>query len=160
MVQKNNRILPSKDRTEKKLDWKKLIVHARLFSTREYWWDVIVRSCWDVVTKFQEDLKETYHGDLLATFHLDVVGFFIWDVPVTLLERMKRRHYDVATIGWDSFLILTNNSVTIGLNFLLLSISEVISSKTISNLRFLFRLYFSVFLQRFMSFEYSIKALE
>ena len=35
-----------------------------------------------------------------------------------------------------SFLPLTNNSVTIGLRFLLLSISAIISSRTINDLRF------------------------
>ena len=79
-----------------------------------------------------------------------------WNVWRDVITTLPRR----SVAGWDSFLILTNNSVTIGLSFLLLSISEVISPKTISNLRFLFRLYFSVFLQRFISFEYSIKALE
>ena len=56
---------------------------------------------------------------------------------------------------------MINNSVTIGLSFLLLSISAIISSKTINILHFLFGLYYSMFLQiSFISFEYSIKALE
>ena len=33
---KNNRTVPNKDRTEGKLNEKKIIVHVRLFSTREY----------------------------------------------------------------------------------------------------------------------------
>ena len=50
-----------------------------------------------------------------------------------------------------------NNSVTIGLRFLLLSMSAIISSKTINILRF----YLGCILQCFYKFlEHSIKALE
>ena len=60
-----------------------------------------------------------------------------------------------------SFLPLINNSVTTGLGFLLLSISATITSKTINISRFLFELYFSMFLQiSSILFEYSIKLLE
>ena len=60
-----------------------------------------------------------------------------------------------------SFLPLINSSVTIGLSFLLLNISAIISSKTINFLHLLFGLYFSMFLWiSFISFEYSIKALK
>ena len=56
---------------------------------------------------------------------------------------------------------LINNSVTVGLSLLLLSLSAIISSKTINILRFLFELYSSMFLQiSSISFEYSMKALE
>ena len=44
------------------------------------------------------------------------------------------------------FLTLIDNSVTIGLGFSLLSISAMISSKTINILRFLFGLYSSILL--------------
>ena len=40
-----------------------------------------------------------------------------------------------------SFLPLTNNSVTVGLSLILLRISAIMSSKTISMLRFLVGLY-------------------
>ena len=53
-----------------------------------------------------------------------------------------------------NFLPLINNSDTIGLNYFLLSISAITSSKTINYLHFLFELYSSI------SFEYSIKTLE
>ena len=53
-----------------------------------------------------------------------------------------------------NFLPLINNSDTIGLNYFLLSISAIISLKTINYLHFLFELYSSI------SFEYSIKTLE
>ena len=60
-----------------------------------------------------------------------------------------------------SFLFLKNNSVPIGLTFLLLSISAIIWSKTVNILRLLFGLYCSVFLWiSSISFEYSIKTLE
>ena len=61
-----------------------------------------------------------------------------------------------------SFVPLINNSVTIGLSFLLLSITAIISSKKKKkNLRFLLGMYSSVFLYiSSISFEYSIKALE
>ena len=45
-----------------------------------------------------------------------------------------------------SFLPLMNNSVITGFSFLLLSISEIIPSKTIKILRSLFGLYSSMFL--------------
>ena len=44
------------------------------------------------------------------------------------------------------FLPLINNSVTIGLSFLLLSISDIISSKTINIFRFSFGFYSSIFI--------------
>ena len=60
-----------------------------------------------------------------------------------------------------NFLPRINNSVTIGLNYFLLSISAIISSKTINYLCFLFELYSSIFLSiSSISFEYSIKTLE
>ena len=60
-----------------------------------------------------------------------------------------------------SFLPLMNNSVTIRLSFLLLSISTIVSLKTINILRFLFGLCSSIFLCiSSMSFDYWIKALE
>ena len=60
-----------------------------------------------------------------------------------------------------SFPPLTNNLVTIGLNFLLLSFSAIISSNMINIFRFLFGFYSLIFLKiSFTSFEYSIKALE
>ena len=60
-----------------------------------------------------------------------------------------------------SFLPLINNSVNIGLSFLLLSISANISSKTINILCSLFGFYSSMFLyiSSILS-EYLIKALE
>ena len=45
-----------------------------------------------------------------------------------------------------SFLPMSNNSVTTGLGFLLLSILAITLSKTIKLLRFLIGLYYSVFL--------------
>ena len=60
-----------------------------------------------------------------------------------------------------SFLPLKNNSVIIGLSFLLLRISANISPKKINILRFLFELYSSMFLLiSSISFEYSLKASE
>ena len=60
-----------------------------------------------------------------------------------------------------SFLTLINNLVTTGLSFLLLNISATISSNAMNILRFLFGLYFSIFFYpSYISFEYSIKALE
>ena len=44
------------------------------------------------------------------------------------------------------FLPLINNSVTIGLSFLLLSISAIISSNAINSSRSLSELYYSIFL--------------
>ena len=35
LVHSNNRTVPNKDRTYGKFGWKKIIVHVRLFSTRE-----------------------------------------------------------------------------------------------------------------------------
>ena len=58
-----------------------------------------------------------------------------------------------------SFLPLIDNSVTAGLSFLLLSISAIISSKTINI--YISYLDSSIFLKiSSISFEYSIKALE
>ena len=60
-----------------------------------------------------------------------------------------------------SFPPLINNSVAIGLSFLLLSISAIISSNTINIFCFLFGLYSSIFLlTSSISFEYSMKAFE
>ena len=42
-----------------------------------------------VVTTFLNDVVETYHRDVLSTFHQGVVGCYIWDVPATLLRRIK-----------------------------------------------------------------------
>ena len=57
-------------------------------------------------------------------------------------------NYDciIKTIEMLRFLPLINSLVTIGLSFLLLLISTIISSKTINTLCFLPRLYFSIFL--------------
>ena len=58
-----------------------------------------------------------------------------------------------------SFPPLINNSVTIGLCFLLLSISAIISSNTTNIFRLLFGLHSAIFLSiSSISFEYSIKA--
>ena len=56
--------------------------------------------------------------------------------------------YDCATNtrGIFNFLPLINNTVTIEVSFLLLIISEILSSKTINILRFLPILYFSIIL--------------
>ena len=35
LLHSNNRTVPNKDRTYGKFNWKKIIVHVRLFSTRE-----------------------------------------------------------------------------------------------------------------------------
>ena len=60
-----------------------------------------------------------------------------------------------------SFPSLINSSITIGLSSLLLTISAIVSSKTINILRFLFGFYFLIFLWiSSIAFEYSIKALE
>ena len=60
-----------------------------------------------------------------------------------------------------NFLPLIYNSVTTGLSFLLLSISEITLSKTINILHFLFGFYSSIFLLiSSISFGYSIKVLE
>ena len=60
-----------------------------------------------------------------------------------------------------NILPLINNSVIIGLSFLFLSLSAIISSKTINISHFLFGLYSSIFLEiSSISFELSIKALE
>ena len=58
-----------------------------------------------------------------------------------------------------NYVPLINNSITIGLSFLLLSISAIISSKMII-LCFLFGLYLMFLQILFLSFEYSIEALE
>ena len=56
---------------------------------------------------------------------------------------------------------LINNSVTIGLSFLLLSMSAMISSNATDIFRFLYGLYFSISLSvSSISFEYSIKAFK
>ena len=58
-----------------------------------------------------------------------------------------------------SFPPLINNSVAIGLSFLLLSISAIISSNTTNIFRLLFGLHSAIFLSiSSISFEYSIKA--
>ena len=60
-----------------------------------------------------------------------------------------------------SFLPLINSSVTTRSNFFLLSVSAIISSKTINIFLFLCGLYSSIFLNiSSISFEYSRKALE
>ena len=33
-------------------------------------------------------------------FHKDLLGCFIWDVPATLLGRIRRRRYDAATTSY------------------------------------------------------------
>ena len=59
-----------------------------------------------------------------------------------------------------NLLPLRNNSVIIGLSFLLLIISAIVSSNIIHILRFFSRLCFSIFLElSCISFEYSKKAL-
>ena len=60
-----------------------------------------------------------------------------------------------------SFFPPINSSVTIGLSFLLLSISAIISSNTTNIPQFLFGLYSSISLKILsISLEYSIKAFE
>ena len=60
-----------------------------------------------------------------------------------------------------SFLPLINNSVIFGLSFLLLSMSAIISSKTINILRLLFGFYSSMFSETLsLLFEYLMKTLE
>ena len=54
-------------------------------------------------------------------------------------------NFQNSEIKMFSFLPLINNPVTIGLGFLLLSISAIISLNTINIFGFLFRLYFSIF---------------
>ena len=59
-----------------------------------------------------------------------------------------------------SYLPLKNISINVGLQFLLLSMSAIISSNTINIFCFLFGLCSSIFLQiSSISLEYSIKAL-
>ena len=59
-----------------------------------------------------------------------------------------------------TFLPLMNSSVTIGLSFLLLIISAIISSKIIDTLRFFPGLYSSIFLKTScISVDYSINTL-
>ena len=59
---------------------------------------------------------------------------------------MVQQIYVIKTREMFSFLPLINNSVTIELNFLILSISAIISSKTINILRFLCGLYYLIIL--------------
>ena len=60
-----------------------------------------------------------------------------------------------------NFLCLINNSVTVGLSFLLLSISALILSNAINIFRFLLRFYSSIFLWiSSQLFDHSIKAFE
>ena len=56
-----------------------------------------------------------------------------------------------------SFLPLTNNSVTIGLRFLLLSISAIISSRTINDLRF-FLNYIIQYFYKYQPYHLSIQS--
>ena len=51
----------------------------------------------------------------------------------------------IKTRDMFSFLPVTNNSVTTGLSFPLLSISAIVSSNTINILHILFELYHSMF---------------
>ena len=75
-----------------------------------------------------------------------------WHRKIRLCHRNKSN---------AQFVPIINNSVTIGLNFLLINISGIISSKTINISRFLFGFYSSIRLQiSYISFEHSIKALE
>ena len=60
-----------------------------------------------------------------------------------------------------NFIPLLNNSVTVGLSFLLLSISAVISSNAINIFHVLFGLYSSIFFIKIIHIiEYSIKAFK
>ena len=64
---------------------------------------------------------------------------------VLLVLNTLKYDYEVKTSETLSFLSLKNNSVTIGLNFLLDSISTIISSNTINTLLFFVGLYSSKF---------------
>ena len=57
-------------------------------------------------------------------------------VEVLFYLNFHNKNWVIKTIEILSFLPLINNSVTTGFNFLLLIISEIISSKTINTLRF------------------------
>ena len=74
--------------------------------------------------------------------------FSLKECVVFSLTSFGTLKYDcvIKTREMFSFLPLINNSVTIELSFLLLSISAIILSKTINILRFLFGLYSSMFL--------------
>ena len=54
-----------------------------------------------------------------------------------------------------NFLSLINSSVTIGLSFSLLIVSTIISSKAVNILRLLFRLDFSIFFIKHLSYDLS-----
>ena len=56
-----------------------------------------------------------------------------------------KQDYIIKTTEMFGFLLLINNSVTIGLWFFLLSISGIISSNTVNDLRFSYGLYSSIY---------------
>ena len=88
---------------------------------------------------------------------------FVWNFPTKIVHRILSNILWLSnkTREMFSFIYVTNNSVTTGLSFLLLSISAIISWKIINILRFLFKLYSSIFLLvSSITFEYSIKSLE
>ena len=66
-----------------------------------------------------------------------------------MFSSIAKDDYVIKTTKIVSFLPLINNTVTIGLNFLLLSISAISSSKTINILKFYFFfcvVFFNIFL--------------
>ena len=76
---------------------------------------------------------------------------FVWNFHNEIVRRIKsnifwhsKKDRVIKTREMFSFLPLINNSVTIGFRFLLLSISAIISLKTINILRFLFELHSSI----------------
>ena len=83
----------------------------------------------------------------LLKFSFDGI-FIIKKCVVFNLTSLGALKYDfvIKTIAILSFLALINSSVTTGLDFLLLIISEIISSKIFDILRFLPRFYSSIFL--------------
>ena len=74
---------------------------------------------------------------VVSNFHSKIVCNIFWKSKIRFCDKNKRIF---------RFLPIINNSVTVGLRFLLLSISAIMSSKTINIFRFLFGLYSSVFL--------------
>ena len=73
----------------------------------------------------------SFHNRKCVQFSLTSLGTLKYDYIIKASEML-------------SFLLLINISITIGLSFLLLIISAIISSETINTLRFFLGLYFSM----------------
>ena len=111
--------------------------------------------------KSLKSIPDKWLNEISWSSHLFTTFRIKWYVEFSLFLQTAKYDYVTETREMFNFLPLINNSVTIELSFLLLTISAIVLSKRFSILLFKCRLYSSMFLWKSSkSFEYLLKALE